>query len=72
MTLELRPRCGQPTARFGAVLFMDADLTHAPEDLPRLLAPILEDRADFVLGSRYVPGGGMRGVPLARRLLRIA
>lgn len=51
--------------------FMDADLTHAPEDLPRLIAPILADRADFVLGSRYVPGGRMRGVPWARRAISV-
>ena len=56
---------------FDALAFMDADLTHAPEDLPRLLEAILHDRADFVLGSRYVPGGGMRGVPLARRAISI-
>ncbi len=54
-----------------ALAFMDADLTHAPEDVPRLLAPILDDRADFVLGSRYVPGGRMRGVPWARRAISI-
>jgi dolichol-phosphate mannosyltransferase len=52
---------------FDALAFMDADLTHAPEDLPRLIEPIADDRADFVLGSRYVPGGRMRGVPWARR-----
>jgi dolichol-phosphate mannosyltransferase len=57
--------------RFEALAFMDADLTHDPEDLPRLVAPIAEDRADFVLGSRYVPGGRMRGVPLARRTISI-
>src|ERR671927_239917 len=51
--------------------FMDADLTHAPEDLPRLIAPIAEDRADFVLGSRYVPGGHMRGVPWPRRVVSV-
>ena len=56
---------------FDALLFMDADLTHAPEDIPRLIAPLAEDRADFVLGSRYVPGGRMRGVPLARRAISI-
>lgn len=56
---------------FDALAFMDADLTHAPEDLPRLLAPIADDRADFVLGSRYVPGGRMRGVPWARRAISI-
>jgi dolichol-phosphate mannosyltransferase len=54
-----------------ALAFMDADLTHAPEDLPRLVAPIAEDRADFVLGSRYVPGGRMRGVPWPRRSISI-
>src|SRR5438034_9177261 len=37
---------------FDVLAFMDADLTHAPEDLPRLVAPIAADRADFVLGSR--------------------
>jgi dolichol-phosphate mannosyltransferase len=56
---------------FQAVAFMDADLTHAPEDVPRLVGPIAEWRADFVLGSRYVPGGRMRGVPLARRAISI-
>ena len=35
---------------FDALAFMDADLTHAPEDLPRLIEPIAVDRADFVLG----------------------
>ena len=56
---------------FDIVAFMDADLTHAPEALPRLFAPLLEDRADFVLGSRYVPGGRMRGVPWPRRIISI-
>src|ERR1700712_482830 len=37
------------------IVEMDADGSHAPEDLPALLAA-LED-ADLVLGSRYVPGG---------------
>jgi dolichol-phosphate mannosyltransferase len=51
--------------------FMDADLTHAPEDLPRLIAPIAANQADFVLGSRYVPGGRMIGVPWARRTVSV-
>jgi dolichol-phosphate mannosyltransferase len=39
------------------VLFeMDADFSHKPEDVPRLMAEIA-DGADFVIGSRYVPGG---------------
>jgi dolichol-phosphate mannosyltransferase len=56
---------------FDVLAFMDADLTQAPEDLPRLIAPIADNRADFVLGSRYVPGGRMRGVPWARRAISI-
>ena len=38
------------------VFEMDADLSHKPSDVPRLLAEI-EAGADFVIGSRYVPGG---------------
>ncbi|MBV9132776.1 MAG: glycosyltransferase [Chloroflexi bacterium] len=57
--------------RFDVLVFMDADLTHDPEDLPRLIAPIAEDRADFVLGSRYVTGGRMRGVPWPRRAISV-
>ena len=56
---------------FDAVAFMDADLTHAPEDLPRLFEPILRGEAEFVLGSRYVSGGAMQGVPFARRAISV-
>jgi dolichol-phosphate mannosyltransferase len=38
------------------VLEMDADLSHDPADIPRLLAAI-DAGADLALGSRYVPGG---------------
>ncbi len=42
--------------RAEAVMEMDADFSHKPEDVPRLIAEI--DRgADFVIGSRYVAGG---------------
>jgi dolichol-phosphate mannosyltransferase len=75
MAAALRTGIGEALAErgpgFDALAFMDADLTHAPEDLPRLIGPIDEDRADFVLGSRYVPGGKMRGVPWARRAISI-
>ena len=49
------------------VLEMDADFSHDPADLPRLIAAA-ED-ADLVLGSRYAPGGGVVDWGLARRLL---
>ncbi len=50
------------------VLEMDADFSHDPADLPRLLDAARAD-ADVVLGSRYVEGGGVEGMPLHRRLL---
>jgi len=40
---------------YGVIVEMDADGSHAPEDLPRLLDALRT--ADLVLGSRYVPGG---------------
>ena len=46
---------------------MDADLSHNPADIPRLLDAATD--ADFVIGSRYVPGGRIENWPLHRRLL---
>jgi dolichol-phosphate mannosyltransferase len=46
---------------------MDADLSHDPSDLPRLVAAARD--ADLVIGSRYVSGGGTIGWPLFRRIL---
>jgi dolichol-phosphate mannosyltransferase len=46
---------------------MDADLSHDPADLPRILAA--SDRADVVIGSRYIPGGRILNWPLRRRIL---
>ena len=47
---------------------MDADFSHDPADLPRLL-DAARDGADVVLGSRYVPGGEHRGLVLDRQIL---
>jgi dolichol-phosphate mannosyltransferase len=52
----------------GSVVEMDADLSHDPADLPRLLEPLAAG-ADLVLGSRYVPGGGVTSWGRLRRLL---
>ena len=46
---------------------MDADLSHDPADVPRLLAAA--SAADFALGSRYVDGGGTVNWGLLRRIL---
>jgi len=55
-------------ARGYAVLVeMDADGSHQPEQLPRLLDALR--CADLVLGSRWVPGGDVRNWRLARKLI---
>jgi dolichol-phosphate mannosyltransferase len=51
-----------------AVFEMDADFSHEPADVPRLIAA-LEQGGDFVIGSRYVAGGSIpREWGLHRRL----
>jgi dolichol-phosphate mannosyltransferase len=51
-----------------AVVQMDADFSHDPRDLPRLLAPLMIG-SDLVLGTRYMRGGGTVGWPLRRKLV---
>jgi dolichol-phosphate mannosyltransferase len=59
---------GFAQARGDVLLVMDADLSHPPEAVPRLLAAI-EDGADLAVGSRYVKGGGTEDWPLKRRVV---
>ena len=51
------------------VMTMDADLSHDPADGLRLLSTIKTGSADMVQGSRYAPGGAIRGWNIKRRLL---
>jgi dolichol-phosphate mannosyltransferase len=50
------------------VMEMDSDFSHDPADLARLLAAV-RSGADLALGSRYVPGGGVRDWGLVRRFI---
>ena len=52
---------------YDAVVEMDADGSHSPEELPRLLTALRD--ADLVIGSRWVPGGQVRNWPVHRLLL---
>src|SRR4051812_28646661 len=52
---------------YDALVEMDADGSHAPEQLPDLVAAL--DGADVVLGSRWVPGGAVVDWPRRRELL---
>lgn len=47
---------------------MDADFSHDPADLPRLIAAI-DEGADLAIGSRYVPGGGADDWPWHRKAI---
>lgn len=50
------------------LVVMDADLSHPPEAVPRLVSAI-EEGADLAVGSRYVTGGGTEDWPLRRRVV---
>jgi dolichol-phosphate mannosyltransferase len=54
-------------AGYDAVVEMDADGSHQPEDLPRLIGAL--DHADLALGSRWVPGGKVLNWPKSRHLI---
>ncbi len=52
---------------YGQVVTMDCDFSHDPDRLPDLLAGMADH--DLMIGSRYVPGGGIANWPWHRRLL---
>ncbi len=52
---------------YDVLVEMDADGSHAPEQLPRLLGTLT--RADLVLGSRWIPGGRVINWPKSREVL---
>lgn len=54
---------------YDALVEMDADGSHQPEQLPALVAALAD--ADVVLGSRWVPGGTVVNWPLQRKVLSI-
>lgn len=50
------------------VIFMDGDGSDDPADLPMMLAPVIEERADFVIGSRVSKRSERRAIPPQARL----
>lgn len=48
---------------------MDADFSHNPHYLPEFIQTMVREKADVVLGSRYVPGGGATRWPWYRRMI---
>src|SRR4051794_40188633 len=51
------------------VVQMDADFSHDPAALPRLIEPIESGTADLVIGSRYARGGNVKDWGVARRVI---
>jgi dolichol-phosphate mannosyltransferase len=60
---------GARAAQGDILLVMDADLSHPPDRIKDLLAPLLTGTADLVVGSRYVKGGSTPGWPIWRRIV---
>ncbi|MFB6098487.1 MAG: polyprenol monophosphomannose synthase [Salinibacter sp.] len=54
---------------FTYICEMDADLSHDPDDLPRLIEPVRSDEVDLAIGSRYVDGVRVINWPLSRLVL---
>jgi dolichol-phosphate mannosyltransferase len=61
-------RCLESADDADVIAMLDADDTHPPELLPRMVA-LVEGGADVVIASRYQPGAEIVGVPAARRAL---
>ncbi len=51
---------------------MDADLSHRPQDVPRLLAACQQNDCAAAIGTRYATGGGFNQSPFHRRMISLA
>lgn len=60
---------GLGEARGDILGVMDADLSHPPEAIPRLIEPILKRGTDLVIGSRRIKGGKTEGWSLKRKII---
>ncbi len=53
------------------VVFIDGDGQHDPEYIPALLEPIIQGKADFVIGSRYLKGSQLSANPFTRKAANV-
>jgi dolichol-phosphate mannosyltransferase len=60
---------GAVAAEGDLLVVMDADLSHPPDRIKDLLAPVQAEMADMVIGSRYIKGGSIPSWPLWRRIV---
>ena len=59
---------GARIATSDIIVVMDADLSHPTEIIPQLVAPLLSNSHDMVVGSRYTNGGETENWPIIRSL----
>lgn len=57
---------GLKQAKGRNIVIMDTDFNHRPEDVARLIEPIMRKKSDLVVGSRYITGGGMHASEASR------
>ncbi|MGA8275403.1 MAG: polyprenol monophosphomannose synthase [Thermoplasmata archaeon] len=60
---------GFALARGSVIVVMDADGSHPPSAIPKLVEAVTTGGAEFALGSRYMPGGSSPGLTRVRRLI---
>jgi len=60
---------GMELAQAEILAVIDADLSHPPEVIPRLVVAIQEQGVDLAVASRYIPGGGVEDWPWQRRFV---
>lgn len=60
---------GFNAAKTDVIGVMDCDLSHPPDIIPKVIEPVLDNKADLALGSRYVKGGGVENWPLSRWII---
>ena len=61
-------KTGAENARGDILVFLDGDGAHDPRDIPSIIAPIVQRKVDFVIGSRALPESKIPTSPLWRRL----
>jgi dolichol-phosphate mannosyltransferase len=59
---------GLKASKGDRIILMDADLSHHPKFIPEMVRQMDQNGVDIVTGSRYIPGGGVYGWDLFRKL----
>jgi glycosyltransferase involved in cell wall biosynthesis len=61
-------KSGVEVSKGDIIVFLDGDGAHNPKDIPQIIAPIIKGEAEFIIGSRALPGSEVSISPFTRRL----